>query len=135
MRSGEVRKDPPTKKKGSGRGLIKPLTLSPDLAAIVGTKKGEKLSRADTTKVMFLFKILHTGLYCLRVQMELKRIHLLLLCISLYLHNAFESILSIYISSVFGGWVYTVHFTMYIFLHSRLYYFFKAFGRTLRSTS
>ena len=115
MRSGEVRKDPPTKKKGSGRGLIKPLTLSPDLAAIVGTKKGEKLSRADTTKVMFLFKILHTGLYCLRVQMELKRIHLLLLCISLYLHNAFESILSImYLASLEGGCtLYTLQCTSF----------------------
>lgn len=42
-------------KKKKGRGLIKPLTVSTDLAAIMGTKKGEKLSRAEVTKRLWAY--------------------------------------------------------------------------------
>jgi len=41
-------------KKGGG-GLTKPLTLSPELAAIISKEKGEKISRAECVKRLWAY--------------------------------------------------------------------------------
>ena len=41
--------------KTSGRGLTKPMVLSKELAAIVGTKKDEKMSRAEVIKQLWAY--------------------------------------------------------------------------------
>ena len=38
-----------------GSGLTKPMTLSDDLSAIVGAKKGEKLSRPEIVKRLWAY--------------------------------------------------------------------------------
>ena len=50
-----VKKKKKTRKGATGKHLTKPLKLSPELAEIVGSKDGEKLSRPEVVKRLWAY--------------------------------------------------------------------------------